>query len=173
MQYKNIVNEELRIAAINIADLTLEYVSAFLRQWNDDSKIGSLTLYYDRKEDYLVLNRDNEHYEIYLELAEALLGPVADTERGRELLKEFPYSIREAVEVLKDCRQSRKAEKELKILSHQPCTGFENIRVRKVLEGIAQRDCSQQDLLIHEVYNYGIIQGKRAERARRKARAAV
>ena len=29
MQYKNIVNEELRIAAINIADLTLEYVSAF------------------------------------------------------------------------------------------------------------------------------------------------
>ena len=58
-------------------------------------------------------------------MAEALLGPVADTERGRELLKEFPYSIREAVEVLKDCRQSRKAEKELKILSHQPCTGFE------------------------------------------------
>lgn len=172
MQYKNIVNEKLRIAAISISDLTIEYVEAFLDQWDDDSHIGSLTLYYDRKEDYLVLNQDNEHYEIYLELAEALLGPVADMERGRELLKKFPYSIRETVEVLKNCRQSRKAAKELGILRRQPCAEIENACVREVLDSIAQRDCPQQIVSIHEAYMYGIMQGKRAERAKRKVRAA-
>ena len=38
-----VVNDELRIKACGLADLTAEQVSDFLKLWEDGAKIGTLT----------------------------------------------------------------------------------------------------------------------------------
>ena len=50
MAYK-VINEELQIASCRIADLTMEQVKTFLEIWDDDSSIGTLTMFYDQHRD--------------------------------------------------------------------------------------------------------------------------
>ena len=71
MSYE-MVNEELNIKSCSLADLTMEQVHHFLKIWDDGSAIGTLALFFD-KDGTLVLNRDNEHYSDYQEIAEGLL----------------------------------------------------------------------------------------------------
>ena len=52
MSYE-VINEELKIAKCSIADLTIGQVHNFLESWGDDSKIGTLTMFYDREKNYL------------------------------------------------------------------------------------------------------------------------
>lgn len=65
MSYE-VINEELKIAKCSITDLTIGQVHNFLESWGDDSKIGTLTMFYDREKELLVLNEDNDMYETYL-----------------------------------------------------------------------------------------------------------
>ena len=60
-----VIDEDLRIASCRIADLTMEQVQSFLKLWSDDSSIGSLTIFYDKESDMVVLNADNKNYEGY------------------------------------------------------------------------------------------------------------
>ena len=84
MSYE-VINEELKIAKCSIADLTIGQVHNFLKSWRDDSKIGTLTMFYDREKELLVLNEDNDMYETCLMTATAYLS--GDYERRKELLK--------------------------------------------------------------------------------------
>lgn len=83
-----VINEELKIAACRIADLTMEQVHSFLRQWEDGASIGTLTLFYDKESSYVVLNQDNKDYKMYLDIAEAYLG--ASVERREAVEQEVP-----------------------------------------------------------------------------------
>lgn len=65
MSYE-VINEELKIAKCSITDLTIGQVHNFLESWGDDSKIGTLTMFYDREKELLVLNEDNDMYETCL-----------------------------------------------------------------------------------------------------------
>ena len=69
-----IIDEKLRIASCNVTDLTMEQISGFLLQWEAGAPIGSLTLFYDDKQNLIVLNQDHKHYEIYLDIVTAYLG---------------------------------------------------------------------------------------------------
>lgn len=83
MSYE-VINEELKIAKCSITDLTIGQVHNFLESWGDDSKIGTLTMFYDREKELLVLNEDNDMYETCLMTATAYLS--GDYERRKELL---------------------------------------------------------------------------------------
>lgn len=54
MSYE-VINEELKIAKCSITDLTIGQVHNFLESWGDDSKIGTLTMFYDREKELLDL----------------------------------------------------------------------------------------------------------------------
>ena len=97
MSYE-VINEELKIAKCSIADLTMGQVHNFLKSWRDDSKIGTLTMFYDREKELLVLNEDNDMYETCLMTATAYLS--GDCERRKELLKNAPEGIVESVKLL-------------------------------------------------------------------------
>ena len=58
-----IIDENLRIAACRISDLTAEMVSGFLAQWETGAKIGSLSMFFDSDKGLLVLNADNKNYD--------------------------------------------------------------------------------------------------------------
>ena len=80
MSYE-VINEELKIAKCSITDLTIGQVHNFLESWGDDSKIGTLTMFYDREKELLVLNEDNDMYETCLMTATAYLS--GDYERRK------------------------------------------------------------------------------------------
>lgn len=56
-----VINEKLGIAKCSLEELTLKQVQQFLGQWEPEANIGELTLFYDEKEDLIVLNRDIDY----------------------------------------------------------------------------------------------------------------
>lgn len=60
-------------------------------------------------------------------------------------------------------------QEELRINDSQPGNMFMNHEVHAILSAIAERDADLSvKWLMAEAYTYGVIQGKRAERARRR-----
>ena len=159
-----VINEELKIAACGLADLTMDQVHSFLRLWEDGASIGTLTLFYDKKSGYVVLNRDNKDYKMYLDIADAYLGTSVE---GRETLeKEAPEGMHETIRVLKNSLIWRKVDRDIYQAKKNHVDDSDRITVR----GIINRSGDKDDAA-YIAFRYGVICGKRAERARRKRTA--
>lgn len=155
MPYK-VINEELKIAICSISDLTMKQVESFLKLWNDDSKIGTLTMFYDNTSEYLILNEDNKDFQLYLDVAEGYLK--ANTEQRKAIYKESPASMRETLRVLEGFRQIQFAKMWINRAKKSKITNFE-IKMLSHIVGPLEKLTA---------YNLGVIKGKRIERARRK-----
>ena len=46
MEYKNILNKDLRIAGVHIADLDMDCIKSFIGQWDEKVRIGLLTVFF-------------------------------------------------------------------------------------------------------------------------------
>lgn len=159
-----VVNEELKIAACGLADLTMEQVQSFLRQWEEGASIGTLTLFYDRKSGYVVLNRDNKDYKMYLDIAEAYLGASVE---GRETFeKEAPEGMHETIRVLKNSLIWRKADRDIYQAKKNYIDDSDRITVREIISRSGDKEGAA-----YIAFRYGVICGKRAERARRRKTA--
>lgn len=155
-----VIDEDLRIASCRIADLTMEQVQSFLKLWSDDSSIGSLTMFYDKESDMVVLNADNKNYEDYLQIATAYLG--AEYERRKELKEKAPDSMRESMVLLEECYQQRVFGKR----TFQACKNIIGGTQRKYINYIFNKYDPYTAACI--AYRAGIINGKRLERAKKK-----
>ncbi len=164
MAYK-MENEELQIASCSIADLTEEQVQIFTEQWGDGSGIETLVLFYEKETGLLVLNRDNEKYEMYKEIAEAFLS-ISKSGR-REFMEKAPDGMKETLHILDSCIRDR-------VLMQDVFRAKKGIILdddMDVLGEIYSR-CKDGEFAISlmHAFNYGIMQGKRAERLRKKNR---
>lgn len=165
-----IINEELKIASCRIKDLTMKQVTHFLDQWESGASIGQLTLFYDKEKDLLVLNRDNRDYSLYLDMVQSYFA-ISDDERY-EVVEKSPNSMRETLGVLNNVLLNRRNNKELSILEKQPIGGecfMKYPMCKAIKERYGEKDVT---FLMITSFNYGFIQGKRADRARRKAGVA-
>lgn len=163
MRYK-VINEELKIASCGLADLTMEQVHHFLKQWDDDSSIGTLTLFYDRESGYVVLNRDNKDYKMYLDIADAYLGA---SSKGRQWIEEnTPEGMQQTILVLKNSLVWRKVDRDI----YQSKKNLIEDADRTVISEIAKQS-DDRAVSAYIAFRYGVICGKRAERARRKKMA--
>lgn len=156
-----IINEELKIASCRLSDLTMEQVYGFLKQWEEGAKIGTLTLFYDNNSGYVVLNRDNTNYSLYLDIVNNYLGA---SEEVRKMLEEkAPEKQRETLAVLRGVVMRRNTEKDISI-SRKNCI---NELDRRTLNEIIKQ--SKDELVsAYTAFRYGVICGKRTERARRR-----
>lgn len=154
-----VIDEDLRIASCRIADLTMEQVQSFLKLWSDDSSIGSLTMFYDKESDMVVLNADNKNYEDYLQIATAYLG--AEYERRKELKEKAPDSMRESMVFLEKCYQQRVFDKR----TFQAVNNMLSKTQRKYVTHLLNESDSISAAYI--AFRAGMISGKRIERARR------
>lgn len=175
MSYE-IINENLGVYSCNVSDLTLEQTKHFLELWNDGSTIGSVTVFFDNT-GRIVINKDHKKFEAYREIiVDYLILPTDQRELLRDLAKaKKAKSIIEVFNVLDSALIYRhkiaedKAKVELfepikKILEHSyvPCDK-ELDMIDLIYTNSYDRYMARLDL-----YQYGFIQGKRAERARRK-----
>ena len=156
-----IIDKELRIWSCSIADLTMQQVNSFLRRWEIGAKIGELTLFYDSDDSRIVLNEDNPEFEIYKKLACTYIR--LDEEKRERLKNEFvSHGLLEAVKVLDGAINRIKAD----IIINQAIKNFYDHSNNLVLERIIKSfDCV---VAIEVAFNYGVMVGKRIERARRK-----
>ena len=88
MKYLNIISEKYRIATIKPEDLEYELALGILQHWKSGIKLSELTLYYDQKEDYLVINKSSGLYEVLRELAMTFFE--VDNEKRAEIMLEAP-----------------------------------------------------------------------------------
>lgn len=154
-----VIDEDLRIASCRIADLTMEQVQSFLKLWSDDSSIGSLTMFYDKESDMVVLNADNKNYEDYLQITTAYLG--AEYERRKELKEKAPDSMRESMVLLEKCYQQRVFDKR----TFQAVNNMLSKTQRKYVTHLLNEKDPVSAVYI--AFRAGMISGKRIERARR------
>lgn len=148
-----------------------------LKQFGGD-RLATLTLFYDKGEDMLVLNREHKYYEQYRRIVELYMqSPV----EAQELLDGQGESkpIEELRHVLDSCALIRHNSWEMFILGNQPLAGCYGTDVGNIFQEIIGKAESKgfqarQNIyfLMPQAYTYGVIQGKRADRARRKAGAA-
>lgn len=154
------LNAELGIDACNLSDLTAEQVSCFLNQWEEGASIGTLTVFNDES-DILILNKDNELYDTYRELAEAYMG--GSLEIRKQLWEKCPNGMKETLRVIENCLKRRRINREL---FHARKNVIKSKPSWMVLDALI-KDCdSPQAVTI--AFRYGMMQGKRMERAKRK-----
>lgn len=169
-----VINEKLGIKACSIGDLTMGAVEEMLKQWDDGSSISTLTLFYDYKEDAIVLNRDNKNYDTYHEFTEAYL--MASEEGRAEFKSKFMESkgnaMAENIRVLDDAINCRKALRDMFLLHHQPTVDDDYDMSWSLMREIgSQYNTSAGFIAMFKAFQYGVMQGKRMERARRKKMA--
>ena len=159
MKYR-MINKELRIADISVSELSMNYVQNILSQWEEGTEIGTLTLFHDVKDDLIVLNRDNKGYKTYLDLAKGILS--ASAEDIIRLEDQAPECLSETVRVVIECRKIRLAQSEIN-------KALKNVIAEKhefALSHIIKTQKNVSGVMI--AFRYGMMCGKREERARRK-----
>ena len=158
-----VINEKLGIKGCGLGDLTAEQANHFLGQWEEGATIGTLTLFYNDKTGDIVLNKDNAQYEFYLELAEGYLG--ASEENREEFREKCPESVRETLTVLENCLRARIVNKEFFKVEHSPIPCD---LPRTVLHEFLNRSKQYPLFAVLNAFKYGVMQGKKIERAKRK-----
>lgn len=156
MSYE-VINEKLKLEACNIEDLRPDQVDNFLKSWNDDASINTLVLF-AKKDMTVVLNKDHPKYDYYKGFTEDYLQY-----DGKYKLPKVPEGMKEVVNVLDQIMTKRKSAEVFKVLGY--CTL--NCEAAEMMQKIFNKyDSSIISLL--QIFNYGLIEGKRMERARRK-----
>lgn len=168
MSYE-VINQQLGVYYCNIADLTMDQVSSFLGQWNDGSTIGSLTVFYDN-DGKIILNADNKNFESYKKM---VLKYLTCTYEEQEKMQEkiIEQNLKQIFQVLDKTliyREKLSFEESWKpikrMLGKQYIPGEKELDMTDKIYSEA-RDAFSARV---DIYNYAFIQGKRAERARKK-----
>ena len=154
------LNADLGIDACNLSDLTAEQVSCFLDQWEEGASIGTLTVFNNEK-NILILHKDNEQYDTYRELAETYMGGSAETRK--QLWEKCPNSMKDTLRVMEHCLKCR-------LISNELFRAEKNVIKSKhswlVLDALIKGCNSPRAVTM--AFRYGMMQGKRMERAKRK-----
>ncbi len=165
-----IIDETLKLASCGIADLTYEQAFSFLSKWEDGAQLGSITLFFDERLEYLVINRDNPDYEFYMKLAKTYL--CLSKKEKMAFREKFGRRHRQTFEVMDNFKIHSRVQNDLKMIEHQSCFVTENQVAKNVLIRLEEQEIPTC-FLITQAYSYGVINGKRMERAKRKAVAAI
>lgn len=156
------INEDLRIASCKLGDLTMEQTQSILAQFKG-SALNTLTGFYMRCDDLLVINSENSDYDFYLLTAERYLS--ANDERRIAIKKKILIQgVNEFISLLDIVVNYRKAL-QLKLMTGSMSTEdyINAIPILRDLNSMVHSDFQEMNSFM-----YGYIMGKRAERSRRK-----
>lgn len=152
-----VIDEDLKVEACEIGDLTLSQIESFLRLWGDGEKIETLTVFL-RQDGTIVLNKNHPGYKAFEDFTLSYLQ-LEDSEREK---LDSPEGIKEAAAVINRAIEQRRDIAVLDILQHSRIGGVPYNTVQKIFK---EYDCGSIGLC--QIFVYGVIEGKRAERARR------
>ncbi len=158
------INEAERIACVRLHELTAGQAGIFFKQFMN-SPLSTLTVLYDEKNDILLLNHDNQMYETVRQTVLDYMVLSEDEKEELQSREDIPDMYKEIFAVIDSVIVRRKAKRDIFILRKQRNEHLP-VSIRKAIW--LWCDCNE-NLAMHYAYQYGIIQGRREERARRKA----
>ena len=162
MKYE-MINEELRIARCSLADLTLGQVKHFLGQWEPGSNIGNLILFYEKEDDVIVLNSSNKKYQVWLDIVSAyLIATGEDKEKLQEMM--FKYS-EDAAKILDNCLNYRACKQDLFRAKQTAIPEKYSGMLWQIWKDTGEK--SGAFIALHYAFAYGMMCGKRLERAKK------
>ena len=165
MSYE-VIDEEQKIAACNVADLTASQAVSFFKANGADKKIGDFAFFWRKTNGMVVLNKDNPEYEDWLRWVKAWLQfPKSERLKMEQAVE--PRFKRDA-ERLNTCADRREALEEHERLQKHYVDGSAVDVLELIYERSEKRQGFQEYELLMKAYTYGVMQGKRKERARRK-----
>lgn len=170
MKKYEVVNKDLNIMSCRLADLTMDQVQCFLLKLRYDAPISELVLFTEEDTGAVVLNRDHKDYDFYLSLAEVILQD-SDEQLEKDLLI-VPDAYNETADMLIQCRTRRRILKDMAMLENQDLICYKESYEGALFKAL-EKKYYDLPILLSMVYNYGLIKGKRAERAVRKAAREV
>lgn len=161
-----VINEKLGIKACGLADLTAEQVGHFLGLWEEGAKIGTLTAFVENG--ILVLNKNNIAYDSYREIAEEYMG--ADAQHRREIRENCQCEVQmdETFDLMENCLKFRRTKEELFRATHNEVPTRSS---QMVLDEIQRQYIMSGAVRV--AFKYGVMQGKRMERARKKRQSII
>lgn len=171
-----IINKDFNLFSCNKKDVENEWMDVRTYTYHADYDIETLMIFYNPQTDKLTLVEEAECFEELKVIAEEYL--TLDCNQRNELhINHIPKSIVGFMNVLKatvDMREKRRRREETQ----------ERIKsLRKILEQQYGLPCSEVNIIfglydehgpgskslgLIDIYNYGVIQGKRAERAKKQ-----
>lgn len=163
-----LLNDKLRLWSCGVSDLTIKQFSVILEQWGEENSAGTISLFYDPVQRRIVLNKDNSDYDIYLTLCTEYLG--ADpTKRGRLANRLRTTDLQEAINVLEYAVNDMEAYKNLFILNHQPGL-TDDYELSYQMSMLIKQNYADQSIYLGlcKAFEFGVMQGKRMERAKKK-----
>lgn len=169
-----VINEKLKLESCSIGDLTLNIVNGMLKSWNDGSTISTLTVFYMPARDIIVLNRDHMNYDTYRTFTEAYLS--CDEHVRQKIRKRYETKedrgINEIIEILDGAIKHRKNLGDLFMLKHQSIEEDDNILSISLMNEI-MKATGDQHFSMYKAFQYGVIQGKRLERRKKRQSATA
>lgn len=165
MSYE-VIDEEQKIAACNVADLTASQAVSFFKANGADKKIGDFTFFWRKTNGMVVLNKDNPEYEDLLSWVKDWLKlPKSKRLEAEQLVG---TRAKRDAERLNKCADRREALEEYERIQMHCVDGSAVDVLELIYERSEKRQGFQEYELLMKAYTYGVMQGKRKERARRK-----
>lgn len=169
-----VINKELKLESCGIGDLTLDTVSGMLKQWDDGSNISTLTVFYVPARDTVVINRDHAKYDTYRTFTEVYLE--CDEHARQKIKKRYENKessgISEIIGVLDGAIKHRKNLENLFLLKNQPEMEDDDTLSISLMNEI-MKATGDQHFSMYKAFQYGVMQGKRLERRRKRQSATA
>lgn len=169
MNYK-VIDEALKVYSCGFDDLTEEHLEQFKRQYGNEEEFKHITVFYDKGNSAIVINAEHEYFDLCKKFVIAYLSADKATreeikiERQRRNTK-YSQGI---IKVLDVALLDMSKEQEVTRLMQQPIGKMSDV-TWGVLTAIQNKTMGCGAIYsLQLAYNYGIMQGKRAERARRR-----
>ena len=160
-----VIDKRLNIKACSTNDLTYDDIQSPLKAFYGKRILNNMTVFCRSSTGEIIVNKDNQHFEDVLEVVTKYLG--ADDVKREEykfiLRSNFTKDIIDIVDI---ALEYRKKIDFIDMLDHNEVP-IEFIPTELCFSAINRFKWGLDDLSI-ALYKYGFIQGKRAERKRRK-----
>lgn len=172
MRYE-VIDKDLKLYSCGIGDLTYQQVRNFLKAWGEESTISELTVFYDQVEGVIVINRDNEEYELCKELVISYMKSSPDKkETFRKKFCEVEFAT-EIMKVIDNALLEIEGNRILFWLQNQNGKDEEYepdfLELLAVFKKIQQQyHFSHVHFWMYKAFQYGMMIGKRIERVRCK-----
>ena len=158
-----VINEKLGIAKCSLEELTLKQVQQFLGQWESETNIGDLALFYDEDKDLIVLNSSNKKYQTWLDIVEAyLIATGRDKEKLCEMMLKYSDDLAHVLDNVIEHRDNK-----------QEMFRIKRSTVEEKYSGMIWQiwkdsGCTDQFLTLYDAFIYGMMCGKREERKKKR-----
>jgi hypothetical protein len=167
---KKVINEELRICSCSIKDVTSEESTKIIFEcYYEGFNLADLRIYYHPKTDIITLIEDTELFEEYKKVTESYLKLSPEDREGYKINNIALIKVLDTVLEKRVIIAEKKLKQELfkpvkELLGNQYIPSDDELGMIDMI----YKNAYDYAMARVDLYNYAFIQGKRAERARRK-----